>query len=473
LEIGALGTLNASMERAKIRRRDVLKPLAAGLGAVSAGGAARYELSTFRVDVTPAVGGPLFNAVRMRSVADPLEVHGLVLAGGGSPIVLVAVDWCEIRNESYEQWRRVLAEAAGTRKERVLVSCVHQHDAPYVDDAAQRLLKQHGVAEDMCDTEFAGKALRRVAEAVRESMRKPRRITHVGAGKGKVEQVASSRRYVTDEGKVSFGRTSATRDPAVRAKPVGTIDPWLKTVSFWDGDEPVAAVSSYSTHPMTFYGQGDVSCDFPGIARRDRQKEMPGVAQIYFTGCAGDTIAGKFNDGSPGNRPVLAGRLLEGMRAAWADTRRRPIGGIGFRCVPLRLAPRREPGFSLEDFRKTLADRTATRLARFEAALGLSWRQRADAGHAIDVPAIDLGAAMIVLLPAETFVQYQLWAQETRPDRMVMALGFGECAPGYIPTATDVADGYDDHYSWVELAGCERTMREALRAALAGKYRGL
>jgi hypothetical protein len=455
-----------TMAPGRIGRRDALRWLAAGLSVTAVEGGGRYELAAFRADVTPPVGSPLFNAVRARSVADPLEAHGLVLAGAGKPLVLASVDWCEIRNESYEQWRSVLAEAAGTVKERVLVSSVHQHDAPYVDVFAQRLLKANRVAEDLCDPEFAASALDGVAAAVRESLRKPHRITHVGAGKGRVERVASNRRYVTGAGKVSFGRTSATRDPAVRAKPVGTIDPWLKTISFWDGDEPVAAVSCYSTHPMTFYGQGDVSSDFPGIARRDRQKEMPGVAQVYCTGCAGDTIAGKFNDGSPGNRPILARRLQEGMRAAWADTRRQPIAGIGFRSVPMKLAPRRGPGFGVEDFRRTLADPKATRLDRFDAALGLSWRQRTDAGHAIDVPAIDLGIAQIVLMPAEAFVQYQIWAQEMRPDAMVMTLGFGECAPGYIPTARDAAEGYDDHYSWIAFPECERTMREALRAAL-------
>jgi hypothetical protein len=452
-----------------LARREVLRLLAVGLsvGPV-AGSSGGFGLSLFRADVTPPLGSPLFNAVRARSVADPLEAHGLVLSGAGKPIVLASVDWCEIRNESYERWRSVVAEAAGTDKERVLVSCVHQHDAPYVDVVAQRLLKESHVPEDMCDPEFDERTLERVARAVRESVRKPRAITHYGAGQGKVEKVASNRRYVTDGGKVSFGRTSATRDAAIREKPIGTIDPWLKTISFWDGERPVAAVSCYSTHPMAFYGKGDVSCDFPGIARRDRQKEMPEVEQIYCTGCSGDTIAGKFNDGNPQNRAILAARVQEGMRAAWENTKRRPLTGIGFRCVPMKLEPRRGPGFSLEDYRRILADRSATRLARFEAALGLSWRQRTDAGYHIDVPALDFGAAQIVLMPAETFVQYQLWAQEMRPDAMVMTLGFGECAPGYIPTAQAAAEGYDDHYSWIAFPECERTMREALRAALKG-----
>jgi len=455
------------MDSAKICRRDLLAGLVAGLATIPAQGSDGHAVSIVRADVTPPIRGPLFNAVRARSIADPLEAHGLVLTGSGKPVALVSVDWCEIRNESYERWRNVLAEAAGTDKQRVLVSCVHQHDAPYVDVDAQRSLKAHGVAEDLCDPDFDERALQRVASALRESRRTPHPITHVGAGQGKVEQVASNRRYVTESGKVSFGRTSVTRDLKVRAQPVGTIDPSLKTISFWNGEQPVAAISCYSTHPMTFYGQGDVSCDFPGIARRDRQKEMPGVAQIYFTGCAGDTMAGKFNDGNPKNRPILAGRIHDGMRAAWEDTKRRPITGIGFRSVPMRLAPRRGPGFELEDYRRILADRNATRLARFEAALGLSWRRRFDAGHSIDVPAIDFGIARMVLMPAESFVQYQIWAQELRPHTMVMTAGFGECAPGYIPTAKDAADGYDDHYSWIAFPECEKTMRDALRRALA------
>lgn len=427
---------------------------------------ASLRLCSFTADVTPLIGGPLFNAVPARVVVDRLEAHGLVLSGSGKPAVLVSLDWCEIRNETYERWRSVLAAAAGTDKERVLVSCVHQHDAPYSDVVAQRLLKENGVKEDLCDPDFDERVLQGVASALRKSLDGARRVTHVGTGQAKVDQVASNRRFVTDGGKVSFDRTSATRDPAIRAKPVGTIDPYLKTISFWDGDSPVAAVSCYSTHPMTFYGKGEVSSDFPGIARQWRQKETPGVAQIYCTGCSGDTIAGKFNDGDPRNRPVLAGRIHAGMRAAWKATRRFPLDRVGFRSVPMKLAPRRGPGFSLDDFKRILADPKETRLARFEAALGLSWRRRVDAGHHIDVPALELGPARIVVMPAETFVQYQLWAQEMRPDLFVMTLGFGESAPGYIPTAQAAAEGYDDHYSWVAFPECEATMRQALKAAL-------
>ena len=218
---------------------------------------------------------------------------------------------------------------------------------------------------------------------------------------------------------------------------------------------------------MSYYGDGDTSADFVGMARARLQQDTPGVMQIYVSGCSGDTIAGIYNDGSPEMRPVLADRLYQAMAEAWESTERQPIDGLNFRSAAMRLEPRQSPGFSLDEMRALLADPTKTFQERYPAVLGLSWRRRYDAGHVIDVPSIDFGAALLALLPAESFVQYQLWAQELRPDAMVLAMGYGECAPGYIPTAKDAADGYNDRYSWIAFPECEPTIRAALREALA------
>src|SRR5437763_1737839 len=83
----------------------------------------------------------------------------------------------------------------------------------------------------------------------------------LGIGQAKVEQVASNRRYLRADGKVAYNRMSRTTDPAIRAADEGTIDPFLKSLSFWDGDTPVAILSAYATHPMSYYGGGVVSAD--------------------------------------------------------------------------------------------------------------------------------------------------------------------------------------------------------------------
>jgi hypothetical protein len=311
--------------------------------------------------------------------------------------------------------------------------------------------------------------VQRVAGAVRKSLAGKRPVSHLGLGQATVERISSNRR-VEINGRVSFGRYSATKDPALQAADDGQIDPQLKTISFWDGERALAAVSFYATHPMSYYGNGEVSADFIGLARRARDEAKTAELQIYASGASGDVTAGKYNAGDPASRLALAGRLAEAMAAAWKSTKRIPLERVDFRSVELRLAPRTAGDLAPDALERIVADEKATKSARIHAALGLSWQRRVAAGQPIDLPVIDFGPAHMVLLPAESFVAYQLAAQKLRPDSFVAVAGFGECAPGY--TLTDQAERegfFKEHgYSWVG-PNIEQTMLDALSAALRRK----
>src|SRR5207247_3026327 len=142
----------------------------------------------------------------------------------------------------------------------------------------------------------------------------------------------------------------------------------------------------------------------------------------------------------PENRPVLSALMYQAMIAAQKNTKRHPLGTVDFRVVPLRLEPRIGSGFTLEELNSRLTS-DARPFGQCLAALGLSWRKRADAGHKLSVPALDLGKALFVLMPAESYVEYQLQAQKLRPDAFVVVAGYGECAPGYIPIERAWAEG--------------------------------
>ena len=119
----------------------VLVPAFAGCAAAAP--IPEFRLASFTADVTVPLGhGMMGGAWRATRIADPLEAHGLVLLGSGQPIVFVAVDWCEIRNDALARWQTVLAAAADTDPDRVLVSAVHQHDAPVVELEAELALPQ-------------------------------------------------------------------------------------------------------------------------------------------------------------------------------------------------------------------------------------------------------------------------------------------------------------------------------------------
>jgi hypothetical protein len=343
---------------------------------------------------------------------------------------------------------------------------VHQHDAPIADLEAQRILERNEAAGSICDLNFHERAVQNVSKALKDGLRSPRKISHIGIGQAKVEKVASNRRYLGPDGKVAFGRTSATRELWAREQPEGIIDPYLKTLSFWDDDQPVLALNCYATHPMSYYGKGDVSSDFVGLARKRRQEDDLAIFQIYASGCSGNVTAGKYNDGSLENRPVLADRIYQAMVKSWNATQRHPIDRVDYGAVAIGLEPRNSPGFSVEALQQRLTSDPRP-FGQCLAALGLSWRKRADAGYQIEVPIIDFGVAQLLLMPGESYVEYQLLAQQMRPDSFVMVMGYGECATGYIPPdkAFEEGDTNLHEWCWVE-PGAERAMTEALEEAL-------
>src|SRR5262245_33702342 len=452
-----------------VTRREFLAAAAASASLYVAGASGpELSVATLSEDVTPPIGHPCMGGgiAPVKEIVDRLFVHGFVIRGHGDPIAVVAVDWCEIRNDAYDRWRDALADAAGTRRERVMVTSLHQHAAPVADLAAQRMLNDAKAKGAICDLSFHEKAVRRVAKTAKMAMMGARRVTHIGTGQAKVDRIASNRRWVDETGRVRFDRTSATRDPKARAAPEGTIDPHLKTLSLWDGDRPVLALSAYATHPMSFYGKGGVSADFVGLARKLRQAEEPKTFQMYVSGCSGNVTAGKYNDGAPEDRVELARRLHDGIREAWKNTTRQPITDVAFKTTPLRLPARSGKGFTEEDLSMRLREDPKP-FGQCLAALGLSWRKRVEVDRPIDVCAIDFGGPAFVLLPAEAYVEYQLIAQATRPKGFVVTAGYGECGPGYIPTeqAWKENDTNLTDWCWVD-PGCEVKMKKAIEDVL-------
>ena len=411
---------------------------------------------------------------RASSVADPLEARGVVFLGAGAPVVLVAVDWCEIRNESHSLWRKAAAEGAGTTSERALVACVHQHDAPIADRRAELLFAQEGLKNPdgawIIDIQFEDQVLERLRKSVKDSINATRPVTHFGVGRAEVHEVASNRRYMGPDGKPRFGRTSATQDTSARAAELGTIDPWLRTLSFWDGERAVAAISAYATHPMSYYGKGEVSADFVGLARRARQKAEPGVFQIYFSGASGNVTAGKYNDGSRENRPRLAARLEDAMARAWKATERRRIERADCHSTVVELD--HSPGAPFEH-RQAMREAGRRPFDRNLAAFALSSLHRDVLHHKIDLPVLDLGTAQLLLLPGESYVEFQLLAQSVRPKDFVVVAGYGECAPGYIPTERAFEEGDSNLVDWCWVGrGSEARLSAAIRKALSGGEAG-
>ena len=401
---------------------------------------AELRVGVFRQDATPPVGAPLAYDT-MTWVDQTLSARGIVLLGAGQPIVLCSVDWIGIGNGAQDSWKRGIAEAIGTIPERVAIHTVHQHDAPSCDFTALALLQAHGVTDLPFDPVFARRTIADVADAVRRSVANARPLTHLGVGQATVERIASNRRILGEDGKVSVTRWTATRDPNVQAQPVGQIDPMIKLVSFWEEDTPLAVLSYYATHPQSHYRTGGANPDFPGLARSMRESETGGVPHIHFNGAGGDIGAGKWNDGSPENRVALAVRLADGARRAWESTERAPISieDVHWRTLPVALP--RSNALDLKALEAILANETQPMIDRREAAYHLAWAQRVQSGETIPVGRLRLNEVDILHLPGEAVISYQLEAQALAPDRFVAVAAYGDYGPGYICRAPQYLQG--------------------------------
>ena len=268
------------------------------------------RIATFQTDVTPPVGSPLsYGFVRpAERIVDPLSARGVILLTEEKPIVLCVIDWVAISNGAHDAWREALADAAGTTTDRVSVHVAHQHDTPGVDFTAAEILATYGHRGIMFDDASAREAIRRTAAAAGVAVKQPRRVSHIGYGQAKVEKFASNRRVIGPDGKIRYWRGSTTTNADARAEPEGTIDPYLRVISFWDADAPLVSMTYYASHPQSYYGRGGVSADTVGLARSSREEALPQVAHLHFNGAGGNIAAGKYNDGATANRAILAER---------------------------------------------------------------------------------------------------------------------------------------------------------------------
>jgi len=427
---------------------------------------AELRVGVFNIDASPPIGSPLAYDPT-KEVTSPLSFRGVVIAGAGKPIVLCAVDWIGIANEGQSAFINRIAAAVETPRTHVVVHTLHQHDAPRCDFSVDFLLGDYGLSGTGFDPAFAYDVARKAAVAVKKALDEAQPVTHMGIGAGIVEKVASNRRILGSDGKVIHVRYTATRDPKIRAFPAGTIDPELKMLSLWNNDKPIVALSWYATHPQSYYRTGGANPDFPGMARNMRQTST-GVPHIHFNGAGGNIGAGKWNDGSHGNRQILADRVAAGMKKAWDSTKKTPIteSDVAWSFEPAVLPA--APHLNEKTLLAALEDEKATPAARWAAGSNLVWLYRCEAKYPINIACLTIGKARVLHMPGELFVEYQLAAQKLRPDLFVAMAAYGDYAPGYIGTEIAYGQGgYETSPRASRVApSVEKTLMDAVKKLL-------
>lgn len=391
------------------------------------------RVGSFKADITLPLGSPWYPSYKpLDTIEHPLLAKGIVIEDEKKRYVLCSMDWCEIQNNSYYRLRQMIAKVAKTEADAVFISTIHQHTAPICNENVYEVFAQIENPPPFPAKEVFESSLQNIVQAVKKAVSSLEFCNAIEVGSAKVEKVASNRRILQPDG-TCLTRYSSCKNPKLIEAPKGLIDPYLRTLSFQSKKgKPIARLHFYATHPQSFYGDARASYDFPGMAREQIEKEE-GVPHIYFTGCAGDIAAGKYNNGTPQAREQLCQRLLAGMKKSVQSLQKDVITKIELKTIPMFFECRKDGKFSPEELENVLRDTTKEPRYRISSAMEISWQKRASTVP-IPISAFHIGNVSILHLPGEPMIEFQLFAQKCVPDRTVLVCAYGDASPSYICT---------------------------------------
>lgn len=423
----------------------------------------KLRIATFRCDATPPRGETLVWLVKHKTPKDPQLLKGVVLEDGGKRYVLCALDWCLLCNESEWSFRETIARAAGTEPTCVAIHCIHQHVAPYADEGAHRMLDAAPDSPSHLTAKFLDGLRARLAKSVQQAVKRLEPFDRVGCGEAKVDRVASERRLKGPDGKIITRGSEGAKNPKLAEMPEGDIDPMLKTITFARGKKVLARLHYYATHPQTVSCDGTTSADFVGWAREAMERKER-VFQVYFTGCSGNVTVGKYNDTNPIGRAALKTRLQAGMTAAIAATQLAPAERLVWRTDAVALPIRTDAAF-VNPSRGWVADpKAAQGLRVYKGAMRLASVERAK--RPFELSSLQVGNIHIVHLPGEPMLEFQKFAQRSKPNDFVAVAGYGDCGSAYICTDAAFAEGGYEPTATNLAPGAEQMVKASIRRLL-------
>jgi hypothetical protein len=126
------------------------------------------------------------------------------------------------------------------------------------------------------------------------------------------------------------------------------------------------------------------------------------------------------------------------------------VSGFRWLTQEVVLPPRQDA--DSERLRAILADRKQPVAVRNRTAMKLSYRLRAEAKVPIVLSRLTLHERVSVLhLPAESFVEYQLYAQQLVREHFLAVAAYGDDGPWYIPLKRSFAEGgYEPSVAFAE-----------------------
>ena len=380
------------------------------------------------IDISPPLGLTMagsFRSRRIEGVRDPLFASALVLEDEEHRLALVGCDLLFLPRTVVESVRRAVRNEVGIPERDVALFCTHTHTGPLTCELHGRM-PDDGYIETLIE-----KVVRSVSNAARRL--EPAEVASASAME---RGISFNRRFVMKDG---FVRTHPVRGFLENAHAEGPIDPEVGVLCVRRPAGPVLGyVVNFACHANVVRGN-EVSADFPGaVRRRMKAAHGPECVTLFANGASGDVC--QIDVSNPEKEDsgfvwaehmgeVLAGRVFEACEGMVFGTD--PILRIQDRSLSVRL---RDPG--LTPYHGTMFGGPTIELVDqlYEAYGERFARLPDDPSETVEIQALRIGDAALVMIPGEPFAALGLELKLRSPFRPTLVVGLANGCSGYIPT---------------------------------------
>jgi hypothetical protein len=237
-----------------------------------------------RVDVTPPLGTPIagYFSVRIaKGVLDPIQLNAVAFGNETDTAILITADFTGMTMVRINPVRARIAAVTGVPAERIMITSLHQHTSIYVGDEIGDA-EDYALVEDDVYLKLLERKFCDVAKMAVDDMTK----AHLYSAEEQArEQIAFTRRYVMEDGKI---RTNPASKYGLPVKRTEEPDNTVRLLRFVREGKKEIDIVNFSTHPDVISGSR-FSADWPGFVRRFVEKERADVDCLCMVGCQGDS----------------------------------------------------------------------------------------------------------------------------------------------------------------------------------------
>jgi hypothetical protein len=357
------------------------------------------------------------------SVHRSLSSRCAALKVGGETACLVANDLLDIMPEMTQEIIGTIAEETAIPASNVFVHAIHTHSAPGME---------YGLSE--ANDRYIRWAISMIVlNAVKTVLETPAYQTcSLRHGSARCD-ISANRRFIDPQ----------TGIAAKVSNNQGANDQEVNILQMVDSTGvPVLTLFNFACHPVILgYDSIVVSTDYPGAARETIEQALGGMA-IFLNGAAGNINPCLTDQTDPAIADQEGRKLGVAVVNSTMEAWNGPLD-IQIRNRTIHL-PYRDQQMTAERFLREVKRRLGEQTEFHNWQQDLRTWSTAMIGHlkrdgvpdtcSIAVGAMRIGPAVFLLSQGEVFIEYQIRAKRSCPDKTVFFMAYTNGLKGYIPT---------------------------------------